>query len=46
MSIRSIFFIHFTKDDISPKEVAMITAKLNKERDEIFYGRNMGIQEI
>ena len=35
------YFFHFTKDDISPKEVAQITAKLNKERDEIFYGRNM-----
>lgn len=40
------YLFHFTKEDISPKEIAVITAKLNKERDEIFYGRNMGIQEI
>ncbi len=37
------YLFHFSKDDISPKEVAEITAKLNKERDEIFYGRNMEI---
>ncbi len=40
------YLFHFTKDDISAKEVAAITAKLNKERDEIFYGRNMDIHEI
>lgn len=39
------YLFHFSKNDISPKEVASITAKLNKERDEIFYGRNMGLQE-
>ena len=36
------YFFHFTKDDICAEEIAEITAKLNKERDEIFYGRNMG----
>jgi len=40
------YLFHFTKDDISPKEVASISAKITKERDEIFYGRNMGVQEI
>jgi len=40
------YFFHFTKNDISAKEIAAITAKLNKERDEIFYGRNMDIHEI
>jgi S-adenosylmethionine decarboxylase len=40
------YLFHFSKEDISPQEVASITAKINKERDEIFYGRNMGIQEI
>lgn len=40
------YLFHFTKEDISPKEVASITAKINKERDEIFYGRDMEIQEI
>lgn len=40
------YLFHFTKDDISAREIAAITAKLNKERDEIFYGRNMDIQEI
>ena len=36
------YFFHFTKEDICAEEIAEITAKLNKERDEIFYGRNMG----
>jgi S-adenosylmethionine decarboxylase len=36
------YFFHFSKDDICAEEIAEITAKLNKERDEIFYGRNMG----
>jgi len=36
------YFFHFSKDDICEEEIAEITAKLNKERDEIFYGRNMG----
>ena len=40
------YLFHFSKEDISPKEVAAITAKLNKERDEIFYGRNMDAQEL
>lgn len=40
------YLFHFSKADISDQEVAQITAKLNKERDEIFYGRNMGFQEI
>ncbi len=35
------YFFHFSKDDISSKEVREITAKLKKEMDEIFYGRNM-----
>ena len=37
------YLFHFTKNDISPKEVASITAKINKERDEIYYARNMEI---
>jgi len=37
------YFFHFSKDDIGEEEIAEITAKLNKERDEIFYGRNMGL---
>lgn len=40
------YLFHFTKEEISPKEVASITAKITKERDEIFYGRNMGPQEV
>ena len=35
------YFFHFSVDDISGREVREITAKLRKEMDEIFYGRNM-----
>ena len=37
------YLFHFSKEDLSEAEVAEITAKINKERDEIFYGRNMGL---
>ncbi|MCR4962510.1 MAG: adenosylmethionine decarboxylase [Firmicutes bacterium] len=40
------YLFHFSKSDISEEEIRQITAKLNKERDEIFYGRNMGFQDI
>lgn len=36
------YFFHFSQEDISGREVKEITAKLVKEMDEIFYGRNMG----
>ncbi len=35
------YFFHFSQEDISGREVKEITAKLQKEMDEIFYGRNM-----
>jgi S-adenosylmethionine decarboxylase len=34
------YFFNFTVDDISGKEVKDILAKIEEERDEIFYGRN------
>jgi len=34
------YFFNFTVDDISDDEVKSIMAKLEEERDEIFYGRN------
>jgi S-adenosylmethionine decarboxylase len=34
------YFFHFSEEDISAKEVRQITAKLRREMDEIFYGRN------
>ena len=34
------YFFNFTVDDITPKEVKSIMAKIEEERDEIFYGRN------
>jgi len=40
------YFFHFSKDDIDAEEIAEITAKLNKERDEIFYGRNLDLGAI
>jgi len=39
------YLFHFSKADIGEEETKKITDKLNKERDEIFYGRNMGIPE-
>lgn len=35
------YLFHFSEGDIPGKEVKEITAKLRKEMDEIFYGRNM-----
>ena len=35
------YLFHFSKKDIGEEEIQSITAKLNKERDEIFYGQNM-----
>lgn len=35
------YFFNFSVDDISIEEINMITAKLRKEMDEIFYGKNM-----
>jgi S-adenosylmethionine decarboxylase len=35
------YLFHFSEEDIPGKEVREITAKLRKEMDEIFYGRNM-----
>ncbi|MDO4582355.1 MAG: adenosylmethionine decarboxylase [Bacillota bacterium] len=40
------YLFHFSKNDISPEEVLQITGKINKERDEIFYGRNMELAGI
>ncbi len=39
------YLFHFSKSDIGEEETKKITDKLNKERDEIFYGRNMGMPE-
>lgn len=35
------YFFNFSVDDISTDEINMITAKLRKEMDEIFYGKNL-----
>ncbi len=35
------YFFNFTPDDISKKEIQTITSKLQREMDEIFYGRNL-----
>ena len=35
------YFFNFSVDDISVDEINHITAKLRKEMDEVFYGRNM-----
>lgn len=35
------YFFNFSMDDISVDEINHITAKLRKEMDEVFYGRNM-----
>ena len=34
------YFFNFSEEDITGKEVKIITARLKKEMDEIFYGRN------
>lgn len=35
------YFFNFSVDDISTTEINMITAKLRKETDEVFYGKNL-----
>lgn len=35
------YFFNFSVDDISNDEINMITAKVRKEMDEVFYGRNL-----
>ena len=35
------YFFNFSVDDISTDEIKMITAKLRKEMDEVFYGKNL-----
>ncbi len=40
------YLFHFSKDDLPDEEIREITAKLNKERDEIFYGRNMDMDDF
>ena len=35
------YFFHFSADEISEEEYKYITGKLQKEMDEIFYGRNL-----
>lgn len=35
------YFFNFSVDDISTDEIKFITAKLHKEMDEVFYGKNL-----
>lgn len=35
------YFFNFSVEDISADEITMITGKLRKEMDEVFYGKNM-----
>jgi S-adenosylmethionine decarboxylase len=35
------YFFNFSVEDISTDEITMITGKLRKEMDEVFYGKNM-----
>jgi S-adenosylmethionine decarboxylase len=35
------YFFNFSVDDISTDEINLITAKLRKEMDEVFYGKNL-----
>lgn len=35
------YFFNFSVDDISTDEINLITSKLRKEMDEVFYGKNM-----